>query len=118
MTDAAIHRVLGDAKGLSVHLLRASGSPRAYSPRDDKSGIFTMKGVEVVEFLHCHCEERAERETRQSIVSRRTRAGCLFVYWFTVDRHGLCPRDDKGELRDSTVRLLRTSGSPRAMPSR
>ena len=31
--------------GLSVRLLRTSGSPRAFSPRDDKGGIFTMKGV-------------------------------------------------------------------------
>ncbi|MDC3335964.1 hypothetical protein OAV71_05595, partial [Opitutales bacterium] len=43
----------------------------------------------------CHCEERAERETRQSIVSWKTRTSCLFAYWFTVDRHGLRPRDDK-----------------------
>ena len=52
----AIHRVSADAGGLSVRLLRASGSPRAFSPRDDKGGIFTMKR-EVMEFLHCHCEE-------------------------------------------------------------
>ena len=45
MDDAAIHRVSGDAVGLSVGLLRASGSPRAFRPRDDKGGIFTMKGV-------------------------------------------------------------------------
>ena len=37
----------------------------------------------------CHCEERVKRETRQSIVSRRTQTTCLFVYWITVDRHGL-----------------------------
>jgi len=45
VTDAAIHRVSADAGGLSVRLLRTSGSPRAFSPRDDKSGIFTMKGM-------------------------------------------------------------------------
>jgi len=28
----------------------------------------------------------------------RDRVG-LFVYWFTVDRHGLRPRDDKSEKR-------------------
>ncbi len=37
----------------------------------------------------CHCEERAERGTRQSIVSRRMRTSCPFGYWLTVDRHGL-----------------------------
>jgi hypothetical protein len=41
----------------------------------------------------CHCEEGAERETRQSIVSRGTRAGL-------------------------SVRLLRASGSPRACSPR
>ena len=41
-----------------------------------------------------------------------------FGYWLTVDRHGLRPRDDKGELRDSTVRLLRASGSPLAYSPR
>ena len=38
MDDAAIHRVSVNAVG-SVRLLRASGSPRASSPRDDKGGI-------------------------------------------------------------------------------
>ena len=36
MDDAAIHRVLGNAGGLSVRLLVHSGSPRAFSPRDGK----------------------------------------------------------------------------------
>ena len=44
--------------------------------------------------------------------------GCLFVYWFTVDRHGLRPRDDKGELVEDTVCLLVHSGSPRAFSPR
>ena len=62
-----------------------------------------------------HCEEGAERGTRQSIVSWGTRtrteiAVCSLppfhfspfnlhssIYWFTVDRHGLRPRDDKSD---------------------
>jgi len=43
VTDAAIHRVSADANGLSVRVMRASGSPRAFSPRDDNT--------------LCHCEE-------------------------------------------------------------
>ena len=39
MDDAAIHRVLRTRAGLSVRLLRASGSPRAFSPRDDKDDV-------------------------------------------------------------------------------
>ena len=36
MDDAAIHRVSGDTFKGTVRLLRARGSPRAFSPRDDK----------------------------------------------------------------------------------
>ena len=37
MTDAAIHRISRKAVDLSVRLRVHSGSPRAFSPRDDKS---------------------------------------------------------------------------------
>ena len=43
---------------------------------------------------------------------------CLFGFWFTVDRHGLRPRDDKSGCGGSAVRLLRTIGSPRAFSPR
>jgi hypothetical protein len=49
--DAAIHRVTGRADGYAVRLLRVSGSPRAFVPRDDKGG--KVHSV-------CHCEEGAE----------------------------------------------------------
>ena len=39
MDDAAIHRVSGERTCLSVRLLRTSGSPRAFSPRDDKGVV-------------------------------------------------------------------------------
>ena len=29
-------------------------------PRDDKSGIFTMKGVKKIGYISCHCEERTK----------------------------------------------------------
>ena len=38
MDDAAIHRVSGMWTGLSVRVVRASGSPRPQEARDDKSG--------------------------------------------------------------------------------
>ena len=38
VTDAAIHRVSRNAVDLSVRLPDHSGSPRAFSPRDDKVG--------------------------------------------------------------------------------
>ena len=47
-----------------------------------------------------------KRATRQSIVSRGSGRVCLFAYWFTVDRHGLRPRDDKiGKEWECAVRL-------------
>ena len=78
--------------GLSVQLLRASGSPRAFSPRDDKSGIFTMKGVKWWS-SHIVIARRTGWTTRQSVVAWRMPA-------------------------EMSVRLPGHSGSPRAMPSR
>ena len=64
-------------------------------PRDDKVCEGMTVGGSVTHTL-CHCEEGAERGTRQSIVSRGKAIGCLrFAYWSPVDRHGLRPRDDK-----------------------
>jgi hypothetical protein len=51
MDDAAIHRVLNYADDLSLRFLVHSGSPRAFSPRDDKgkgkdvSGSITTRGL-------------------------------------------------------------------------
>jgi hypothetical protein len=39
VTDAAIHHVSENADDLSLRLLAHSRSPRAFSPRDDKSGV-------------------------------------------------------------------------------
>jgi hypothetical protein len=39
VTDAAIHRVSEDAGGLSLRVVRTSGSPRPLGARDDKSGV-------------------------------------------------------------------------------
>ena len=39
MDDAAIHRVSRDSVDLSVRFLVHSGSPRAFSPRDDKRKV-------------------------------------------------------------------------------
>ena len=92
MTDAAIHGVSGDAVVLPFRLLDHSGSPRAFTPRDEKVG---KEWGCAVRFQHdlCHCEERAKRGTRQSTVSRGTRLGL-------------------------SLGLLGHSGSPRATPSR
>jgi hypothetical protein len=65
-------------------------------PRDDKSGIFTMMGMKKIEvFKHVI----ARREWSEG----RGNPSCLeiyclkvrYVYYVTVDRHGLRPRDDK-----------------------
>ena len=68
MNDAAIHRVSGEVFDLSLRLLVHSGSPRAFSPRDDKrdcadrllfhSGSPRPQGARDDKTL-CHCEEGA-----------------------------------------------------------
>jgi len=54
MDDAAIHRISADAGGLSVRLLRDSGSPRAFSPRDDKV-ILKSRDLRGLQWLLWHC---------------------------------------------------------------
>jgi hypothetical protein len=77
---------------LSVQLLRVSGSPRAYSPRDDKGGVFYHEGSEVIGVL---------------ILSLRGgRQDDAAIHRVPGERMGLA------------VRLLRASGSQRAAPSR
>jgi hypothetical protein len=88
---------------LSVRLLRVSGSPRACSPRDHNT--------------LCHSEEDG-RTTRQSIVFRESERGWRFGcegQWIATPQEA---RDEKRELRDGAVRLLRVSGSPRAFSPR
>ncbi len=89
--DAAIHRVSRDADGLSLRLLVHSGSPRAFSPRDDKmwSGFLCMS-------LNTHCLSlRGESGARDAAIHRVSR-----------DADGL------------SLRLLVHSGSPRAFSPR
>ena len=57
--------------------MRASGSPRAYSPGDDKGGGGVL-------FVIAR-RERSEGRGNPSYLG--TRKTCLFAYWFTVDRH-------------------------------
>ena len=85
--DAAIHRVTGRADGYAVRLLRVSGSPRAFVPRDDKGG--KVHSV-------CHCEED-DRTTRQSIVSRMTRTGLEVRSLVHSGSPHTGTDDDKGE---------------------
>jgi hypothetical protein len=88
VTDAAIHGVSGDAVVLPFRLLDHSGSPRAFTPRDEKVG---KEWGCAVRFQHdlCHCEERAKRGTRQSTVCNGRVRRMRFGSRFTVDRHGL-----------------------------
>jgi len=69
-----------------------SDAPR---PRDDNA-LFATDGSVAVHHARVIARRERQRATRQSIVSRRTRTGfCRFGYRFTVDRHGLRPRDDR-----------------------
>ena len=78
--DAAIHRVSENAGGLSVRVVRASGSPRAFSPRDDKGGNFTMKVVKSwSSYIVIARRERSEGRGNPSCLGAHMR-GCLFIY--------------------------------------
>lgn len=56
VSDAAIHRGSNKAYGYAVHFRYASGPPQAFSPRDDKSGIYHEESEEV-EVAFCYCEK-------------------------------------------------------------
>ena len=71
----------------AVHLLRVSGSPRAYA--------LAMTRVVWVRSV-CHCEEGAERGTRQSIVSRDILSkGAVHLLRVSRSPRAFSPRDDK-----------------------
>ena len=88
MTDAAIHGVSGDGVVLPFRFPTHSGSPRAFTPRDEKVG---KEWGCAVRFQHdlCHCEERAERGTLQSTVCNKRVRTIRFASLLTVHRHGL-----------------------------
>jgi hypothetical protein len=96
-----------------------SGSPRAFSPRDDKSGIFHHEESKEngVTFLSL----RGGSGARDAAIHRVLENAYGVVYsvvegqWIATPQEA---RDEKRELRDCAVRLLRASGSPRASPSR
>ncbi|MFL2927119.1 MAG: hypothetical protein ACJZ72_00825 [Opitutales bacterium] len=87
----------GTQTGLSLRSLAHSGSPRAFSPRDDKvwgngSVRFGYNTIFVI------ARKERERQTRQSIVSRGTQTGLsprLLAH--SVSPRAFSPRDDKSE---------------------
>ena len=64
-------------------------------PRDDKSGIFHHEGSEKNEVLILSLREGQDGRRGNPSCLEGGRTGWRFVYWLTVDRHGLRPRDDK-----------------------
>ena len=75
MDDAAIYRVSRTRAEIaicypalfslhpSIFTLLFTGSQwiaTGLRPRDDKSGILTMKGMKKIGYISCHCEERTK----------------------------------------------------------
>ena len=95
VTDAAIHRVSGDVVDLSVHLLVHSGSPRAFSPRDDK----TLEGGSFISLtthsLSLREGSASDGRGNPSCLGGRGRLVCSLTVsqWVAM---ALCPRDDRG----------------------
>ncbi|MDC3335919.1 hypothetical protein OAV71_05365 [Opitutales bacterium] len=85
--DAAIHRVLRKKDGFVSSLTGPSGSPRAFSPRDDKVG-----------------SDGSVRFGYNTILSLRggSVASDVAIHWMQWSR------------RENAVRSLAQSGSPRA----
>ena len=80
--------------------------------------VSTMKEVKKLEFSYCHCEEGAERETRQSIVSRRTRAGLSLRFLaHSGSPRAFSPRDDKGGVGAKCLSLRGGQYGRRGNPS-
>ena len=85
--DAAIHCMQWSRTGNAVRFTAHSESPRAFA-----LAMTRWWGRMWVVRLHrdlCHCEERAERGTRQSTVCNGRVRTMRFASLLTVDRHGL-----------------------------
>ena len=65
-------------------------------PRDGKTWSDLKVRIEGNTHFVIARRERSEGRGNPSCLEERGWV-CLFAYWFTVDRHGLRPRDDKSE---------------------
>ena len=71
----------------AVRLPVHSGSPRAFSPRDDNTLYFATDESDAVHHDSVIARRTLVRRGNPSCLEGRVRR-VRFVYWFTVDRHG------------------------------
>ena len=88
--DAAIHRVSRGRGRVCLFAYWFTVDRHGLRPRDDKVGEEMVSGTMFV----IARKARSEGRGNPSCLEGRGPV-CLFAYWFTVDRHGLRPRDDK-----------------------
>ena len=92
MIDAAIHRVSKDADRVICSVTQGPWTPTGLRPRNEKGGIFTIKGVKRLMYTHIVIarRERSDQRGNLSCLGGRGR-GCLYGYSGPVDRRGLTP---------------------------
>ena len=104
MRDAAIHRVPRDPYGGCGSLTGSQWIATGYALAMTTRYLRQTKVLRYTTLVSLRGGSVSEGRGNPSCLEGRVRR-VRFVYWFTVDRHGLRPRDDKGGLGSGWLTL-------------